>query len=230
MRIVGASQLATIELSTLTTIGGDFELKELTILHTLSAPFLQEVGSIDWVTLPALQGITARITKAKNVKIADTNLLSLDGIILETVGDFDINNNKFLRTIDVQLVNVTESLTVTFNKPGVVASFPKLENARNISFRDVGSVSLPALKKVQNTIAFVNNSLPEVFLPNLTEVTSGSITWYSNKNLVNITAPKLEKVGGTFQIANNTKLETVDGFPKLAEVGGAVDIAGKFKE
>jgi len=229
LRIVQATELLSIELGQLGTIGGDFELKGLTRLSSLNAPSLSKVGSIDWVTLPSLTAMNVGVTEADNVIISDTNLLSLEGINLKRTGTFDINNNKFLKNIDVQIVNVTESLSITFNKPGVIANFPNLETAKNISFRDVGSVTLPSLKKVQNSIAFVNNSLPEVFLPNLTEVTAGSISWYSNKALTNISAPRLTKVGGTFQIANNTKLMDIDGFPKLAEVGGAVDLAGGFK-
>jgi len=229
LRIEGASDLLTIEGQSLTTIDGAFFLRELTVLNSMNLPQLNSVGEIDWITLPALQSIQAQITEADSVKISDTNLLSLEGINLRKTGNFDINNNKFLRTVDVQLVNVTETLSVTFNKPGVAASFPNLQNAKNITFRDAGSVSLPSLRKVENSIVFVNNSIAEIFLPNLTEVTRGFISFYSNKNLVNISAPLLEKVGGTFQIANNTKFEDLDGFPKLAEVGGAVDLAGRFK-
>jgi len=224
-----ASDLLTIDAQNLERIRGSFYLRELTILNAMNLPKLAEVGDIDWVTLPALQSINAAIVKADNVKIADTNLLSLAGINLKSTGFFDINNNRFLKNVEVDLVNVTEALTITFNKPGVIASFPKLESARNITFRDAGSISLPSLKKVENSIAFVNNSIENVFLPNLTEVTKGSISFYSNRALTNISAPLLEKVGGTFQIANNTKFEDLDGFPMLAEVGGAVDLAGRFK-
>jgi len=227
--IEGASDLLTIEAGQLAAIGGSFYLRELTILNAINLPFLKECGDIDWVTLPALQSINAQIVKADNVKIADTNLLSLEGINLKTTGFFDINNNRFLKNVEVALVNVTGALTITFNKPGVIASFPNLQYAQNITFRDAGSIKLPALKKVENSIAFVNNSIPNISLPNLTEVTKGSISFYSNRALTNISAPLLEKVGGTFQIANNTKFEDLDGFPNLAEVGGAVDLAGRFK-
>lgn len=203
--------------------------RELIILDTFSAPSLNEVGSIDWQTLPALQSITAKITKAQDVSISDTNLLSLDGINLESANRFEINNNKFLRSVNVQLVNITDILSIEFNKPGVEAIFPNLERARNITFRDAGIIELPSLEIVENSISFVNNSIESLSLPNLTEV-GESIAWVSNSQLTNISAPVLEDVGGAFQIANNTKLEELDGFPKLKQVGGAIDCAGTFKE
>src|SRR5690606_29817816 len=89
--------IRSIDLPLLTVIKKELICRELIILDTFSAPSLNEVGSIDWQTLPALQSITAKITKAQDVSISDTNLLSLDGINLESANRFETNNNKLLR-------------------------------------------------------------------------------------------------------------------------------------
>jgi len=228
-----ATKLLSIDMPAVRFINGEFRLKGLTILNSLSAPQLSKVGSINWVTLPALQALTFTkgVTEADNVLISDTQLGTLDGINLKSVGTFDINNNKQLRQVELQLQNVTEALKIEFNKFGgksVAVSLPNLANARNVTFRDASSVSVPSLQIVQNSIAFINNTFETIFLPNLTDV-GESIAWVSNTKLTNISCPLLTEVGGTFQIANNTKLTDVDGFPKLETVGGAVDMAGTFQ-
>ncbi|RPA79850.1 hypothetical protein BJ508DRAFT_327903 [Ascobolus immersus RN42] len=228
-----ATGLTSIDMPKVRFINGNFKLTGLTILNTLSAPQLGKVGSIEWVTLPALQSLTftRTVTEADDVLISDTQLGSLEGLNLKTVGTFDINNNKQLRNVDLQLQNVTKALRIEFNKFGgksVQVNLPNLETVQNATFRDAQSVSVPSLYRVDNSIAFVNNTFESLSLPNLTDV-GESIAWVSNSKLTNISAPILEDVGGTFQIANNTKLTNVDGFPELKTVGGAVDMAGTFE-
>jgi hypothetical protein len=228
-----ATKLTSIDMPSVRFINGNFKLTELTILKSLSAPQLGKVGSIEWVTLPALQALTftKTVTEADNVLISDTQLGSLEGINLKSVGTFDINNNKQLRNVELQLENVTQALRIEFNKFGgksVEVSLPNLYSVQNATFRDAQSVSIPSLTAVENSLAFVNNTFETLSLPNLTTV-GESVAWVSNIKMTNLTAPLLKEVGGTFQIANNTKLVTVDGFPELETVGGAVDMAGTFK-
>jgi hypothetical protein len=40
--------------------------------------------------------------------------------------------------------------------------------------------------------------------------------------------PQLVTIGGTFLIANNTELTTIDGFDKVSTVGGSIDWTGSF--
>jgi len=40
----------------------------------------------------------------------------------------------------------------------------------------------------------------------------------------------LGKISGNLQIANNSKLIEVDGFPALKSIGGAFDMSGNFTE
>jgi hypothetical protein len=228
-----AIKLTSIDMPAVRSIKGNFKLLELTALKTLSAPQLSKVGAIEWITLPDLQSLTftKQVTEAEDVLISDTRLGSLEGINLKSVGNFDINNNNQLRNVELQLVTVSKALKIEFNKFGgksVTISLPNLEKVQNATFRDAQSISVPSLTEVENSIAFVNNTFEELFLPNLTKV-GESIAWVSNTKLTNISAPNLEDVGGTFQVANNTKLIEVDGFPKLKNVGGAVDMAGTFK-
>jgi hypothetical protein len=230
-KVSGASNLVALTAEGLKTIGGSFTLNGLTILSTLSFPELVSVGDIAWSTLPALQGLTFTkgVTKADTVLITDTLLSSLSGINLVTATTFNINNNRYLKTIDVALANVSNLLTIEANGKGVNASFPQLKWANNITLRDAGDMYFPVLEKINSSAAFVNNTFTSADFPELTEV-GESFAIISCAKLTNVTANSLESVGGTFQLANNTKLAIVDGFEKLSVVGGAVDLSGVFTE
>lgn len=227
--IKGVSGLTSISAPKLNSISGGFNLQELTVLQTLSCPALTKVGTINWVTLPALKALefTAEVTECQEVLITDTWLTSLDGINLVTADIFNINNNKYLKTVNVALGNVTGALSVEFNSKGVDVSFPDLVWAMNITIRDAGSVSFPKLTEVNSTIAFINNTFTECQFPALTEV-GQSFAFNSNTQLTNITATKLESIGGTFQLANNTKLLRIDSFEALTTVDGSIDFSGAF--
>ncbi|KAL7271574.1 cell wall protein Ecm33 [Rhizina undulata] len=227
--ITGATALVSVTAPDLRTISGTFTLNGLTVLTTLSMAELVSVGSINWVTLPALQGLqfTKGVTSATDVLITDTQLSSLDGISLTTASTFDVNNNRYLKTVNVALTNVTEALSVEFNGKSVNASFPDLVWARNITIRDAGSISFPKLVTVNNSIALVNNTFTDAEFPDLTSV-GQSFAFVSNSLLTNISCPELTSIGGTFQLANNTDLAVIDGFAKLETVGGSIDFSGVF--
>lgn len=227
--VKGAAGLVSISAASLRTISGGFNLQGLIILQTLSCPQLTKVGTINWVTLPALRALefTAEVTECAEVLITDTQLGSLDGINLQTCNIFNINNNKQLKTVNVALGNVTNALSVEFNSKNVDVSFPNLVWARNITVRDAGTASFPELSFVNQTIAFINNTFESVSFPKLTQV-GQSFTFNSNSKLTNITAEGLETIGGTFQLANNTKLVVIDGFNSLTTVEGSIDFSGSF--
>jgi hypothetical protein len=225
----GASNLVSFSAPGLKTIGGSFTLTGLTILSTLAFPELVSVGDINWSTLPALQALTfdKQISKANTVLITDTLLSSLNGINLVTATRFNINNNRYLRSVEVALGNVSDLLIIEANGKGVNASFPDLKWANNITIRDAGAVYFPVLEKINSSAAFVNNTFTEADFPELTSI-GESFAVISCSKLTTITANSLEEVGGTFQLANNTKLAEVNGFQKLTVVGGAVDMSGVF--
>ena len=212
------------------TIDGDFQLKGLTVLSALNMPSITKVGKIDWQTLPALKtlGFGQGITEAGSVRITDTMLSSLEGLKLTSVSTFDINNNKFLKSVEVQLTSVTEALTIAFNGKGVEASFPELKWAKNVTVRDAGLISFPKLEKVNSSIAFVNNTFEDAAFPKLKS--AGDFSMISCIKLTNLTANVLEEVEGTFLLANNTKLAKATNFKKLATVLGSIDVSGALTE
>ncbi|KAF8545123.1 hypothetical protein BDD12DRAFT_872047 [Trichophaea hybrida] len=229
--INGATGLTSFEATGLKSIGGSFTLTGLTVLSTLSCPELVSVGDIKWTTLPALQQLsfTKQVSKANTVLITDTLLSSLTGINLKTAEQFNINNNRYLKEVNVALTQVSDIIIIEANGKGVNASFPNLIWANNITVRDAGNVYFPKLEAVNSSAAFINDTFQSASFPDLTTV-GESFAFVSCSQLTNITANSLTHVGGTFQLANNTKFAKVDGFNSLATVGGAIDFSGVFTD
>lgn len=229
---VDLQQLTAPELA---TIEDKFNMTSLTVLNQLNFNSLRTVGEIYWQTLPALSnlGLAAQVTQAAKVTITDTILESLEGINLVTTSQFNINNNRYLKEVTVQLTNITGSLAIEFNSPSVAASFPNLTWANNATFRSCGSVKLPVLNTVNGSLGFFENTFETLSTPKLTAVGTGTeggdITFANNDALVNVSMPQLQTIFGTLQFVNDSNVKDIDGFPKLSVVHGSIDISGDFE-
>lgn len=227
---MNAGSLTELSADQLGTIGGKFNLQNLTILSTLAFSSLNNVNEIYWQGLPALQGLNfpVGVSKAQNVLISNTQLNSLDGIELDTIGNFDIDNNPYLNTVNVNsITTITGSLTVSANYKNLAITFDNLQSANNMTFRNVSSIVMPSLYQVNGSLGFYSDTFQSFSAPNLTS-TGGALAFVDCPQLSNISMPKLTEVGGGFLIANNTNLKSIDGFPKLQTIVGALDFAGTF--
>lgn len=198
-------------------------------LTTLSAPDLQEVGSISWTALPGLAGLSFNqngVQVCPNVKIINTNLNSLEGLNMQSVDTMVITNNKYLQMLSMQLGNVSNSLDIDSNGPQMQVSLPNLIWANNFTVRAVDSVDTPSLAAVNGSLGYYESTFSSVSAPNLTSV-GGTLSFVDNDNLGNISYPALKTVGGGLQVANNTKLESIS-FQNVKSVGGALDFNGAF--
>lgn len=234
LTVDGAVNLGTLEMGSLKSIGG-FTLGGLTVLSTLSMPQLTTVDSLNFTALPALQQLSfgnTGLTEANSILISNTGLSSLTGLNnLESVNTFNINNNQALQNISLQVTSIKNALDIEANDgfvSGLTTSFPMLQTAMNLTFRNCSSVSLPSLANVSQDIGFYGNTMESFAAPNLTTV--GGLIFVDNTELTNISLPELVSVNGSYQIANNTQLKKVDGFQKLATVTGALDFNGNFTE
>ncbi|KAF3760661.1 hypothetical protein M406DRAFT_108192 [Cryphonectria parasitica EP155] len=227
---LSADSLALISLSSssLNSISDTFLLNNLTTLATLSFTALETVGSIQWQTLPALNSLTftTGVNKASSVTISDTHLGSLEGLSLETVGTMDLNNNGRLTEIDLALTNLT-GLTLQANGQDLAVTLDSLVWAANLTIANVTTFSVPALEVVNGSARFDSNYFTSFSAPNLTQTTSGDVSFINNADLTSLSLPVLEKVGGGLTIVNNTAFQNLT-LPKLATVLGAVDCGGNF--
>jgi hypothetical protein len=229
-----AGALTSLGSTTLGSVGGAFDLYNLTLLSTFSFNDLTSVKNISWVSLPALSSLTlpAVISEATYVLITNTFLSTLDGINLATAAILNINNNNRLKEFSTQVANVSSSINIDSNGKSLDVSFPNLIWAANLTLRNVSSVSIPSLASINGSLGFYENYFTEVNAPNLTSVGStgsrtGSLAFVANPSLSNITIPGLKTVGGAFQIANNSALDAIS-FNTLSTVGGAIDFTGNF--
>lgn len=227
-----ATQLTSISTDQLNSIAGTFDLNGLTILSSLTMSSLSAVNKINWVSLPALQSLNFAqgISRANTIYISYTELTSLSGIELTAVGSMDINNNRFLTTINVNdMKNVTNALSFSANNKDLEISFPNLQGAANLTFRNVSKIDMPSLSSCAGDIGFYSNTFESFSAPNLTQ-TGGTLAFVDSPNLSNVSFPSLTTIGGGFLIANNTNLKVISGFPKLKTIVGALDFAGTFNK
>ncbi|ERF74911.1 hypothetical protein EPUS_08963 [Endocarpon pusillum Z07020] len=229
---VNATQLTSLSANNLATIGGKFELEELQILSTLAFDSLTEVLTIQWIALPALQSLTFNrgVSTVTNILVSNTGLTSLNGLELETVGLMDINNNRYLDTVDVNNMRIVNtSISFAANSRTLEIKLPNLQQAANMTFRNVSDVQVPSLSYVNGSIGFYSNTFESISLPNLTE-TGQALVFQDNMGLSNISVPQIIQIGAALNINNNPDLLVIDGFPALETVVGALDFSGVFDE
>jgi len=220
-----------ISASDLETLDGELHLDGLTALRAVDMPKLKTIDSIKWNALPNLQtlGFTAEVEQAKKVDIQNTGLRSLKGINIQKVDTVFIANNGYIDTIAMQLGNVSTSLTLADNNKDVKVQLPNLIWASNLTFRFCGSVEVPSLKTLNGSLGLYNNGFKSFSAPNLTSV-GQALAFVANDQLSNLTFPLLKKIQGNLQIANNSALQTIDGFPNLESISGAFDLSGNMSD
>lgn len=223
------SNMRRLSAGDLETLDGEMHLDGLTSLRAVDFPVLKNVDSIKWNALPNLQsiGFTAEVEQAEKVSIENTGLRSLKGINIQEIDTVFIANNGYIDDISMQLGNVTTSLVLADNNENVKVNLPNLVWASNLTFRFCGSVEVPSLQAVNGSLGLYNNGFQSFSAPNLTTV-GQAIAFVANEELTNITFPQLTKIQGNLQIANNSALAEIDGFPNLESIGGAFDMSGNM--
>lgn len=205
-------------------------MEGLTTLTLLDFPELDSVGSINWEALPKLQSLSFAkgVTEAGDVSIANTGLNDLNGISLKTVGGFSIQNNRNLRTININnLQNATDLISFSGNFDTLEIDLPNLGTGTNMTFQNISSVSLPSLEKLTGQLGFWGTKFETFSAPNLTK--TGDLIFKDNSELSNISMPVLKTVTGGFTIARDDKLSTIS-LPMLERVQGAIDFSGTFNK
>ncbi|ODV85633.1 hypothetical protein CANARDRAFT_28391 [[Candida] arabinofermentans NRRL YB-2248] len=229
LSIYNATSLSSFAADSLTTITEQLEFYRLTILSTVSFGSLVSVGSINWVTLPALTatGFSASVTDCQSLYISDTQLNSLDGFNPTTLETFNVNNNLDLATIESDIESVSSSLSVSYNGENTEVVFDKLAWANNMTFYSVSSISMSNITVVNSSAGFFESNVESLDFSTLTKI-GGDLSVENNEELTDVDFSSLTSVGGGFVFINNTQLESVDKFDKLKSIAGAVIIEGDF--
>ncbi|KAJ5655475.1 Leucine rich repeat 5 [Penicillium longicatenatum] len=225
-----APNITSITAGSLTSIGGNFTLDGLTTLSSLSMAELTSIGKIAWQALPALYSLsfTAGVDTVGDLNILNTALTTLDGITLETVGQFQIEDNTGLKTCNISsLKNATGQITFAGNLDTLEVDLASLGTGTSMTFRNISSINIPSLEKLTGQLGFWGTDFDTFSAPKLTA--SGDLVFTDNSKLSNISAPVLKTVDGGFTVTRNDKVQVID-LPDLETVAGAIDFTGNFYE
>ncbi|CRG85514.1 Protein ecm33 [Talaromyces islandicus] len=224
----GAVNITSISAPLLSEIGGHFSLISINALTSLSMPTLISVGDITFKALANLQGLdfTKGVNTAGSVSITNTGLTSLQGIELNSVGQLDLTANDYLTEVNVNnMKNISGPLTISNNNNKLTIDFPNLVTAKDMTFRNTSSISVPSLANLTGALGLYGNFISNFSAPNLTSCTDVGLD--SNGHLETLSLPQLTTLSGGLAISNNGKLESID-LPKLSHVDGAIDLTGSF--
>ena len=227
--INNATELGSFAADTLQRITGTLRLQGLTILSTASFGQLSQVDTIELITLPGISTFTTRLNTVRNIVISDTSLESIEGFTdLSSVGLFNINNNRYLSSIESSLHTISDGLTVSSNGQDLDVVFDNLVWANNITLTGVQEVSFENLQAVNGSLGFSNNTISNIRMNSLSTV-GETFTIANNEDLLGVAFGNLTSVGGGFVVVNNTQLMDIN-FPRLETIGGDLNVIGKFNQ
>lgn len=223
------TQATVFNAPTLQLVSGELSLSDSTILATVNLAQLTTVGSFVLNALPALElaGLTSGITSADEITISNTGLTSLDGINVYELKTFNVNNNLDIELIDSGLQSVTDTLSINYNSDKVEVVLDKLTSANNVDFQSIGSISAANLTSVNGSLTLESSYFDSFEFKQLKTIGS-SLSINSNDELEDFDFPLLSSIGGALNIQDNEKLKSFSHFPKLALVGGSVNLDGAF--
>jgi hypothetical protein len=226
--------IISISSTSIESIDGNFQLENLEALSNLEFSSLKSLDGLSFIKLPRLGELnfgTEGVTKIKSIRITDTFISDLSGLSVATVESFQIDNNRKMNAFRSDLVNITSELKIFDNgNDAMEIIMDKLELAAEIQISSARNFSVPLLKEVTKSLKLNANPSLEFFsAPNLT-IVEETLSLVDMKKLTNVSFPMLEEIGGGFTIQNNTKLESIDDFPKLEKVTGAMALRGSFEK
>lgn len=225
-----ATNVTGLTADSLQTIDGDFRLLNNQLLSQLSFPFLTGCQQLNFEGLPNLNTLDfdTNLRRTAKLRIENTFLANLGGINLQEVGEIYIANNPMLQSLSFQVSNIVGPITIMSNGDRLEANFPNLESAKNMTFRNCPTVSIPSLHNVTGHLGFYESTMQSISAANLTGI-GGTLAINDNTQLTNISMPLLKKIVGGLQVENNTVLQEIS-FPEVEQIGGALSFLGGFKK
>lgn len=231
LSIYKSPELVRIESPQLQSISGQFQLFELTSFALISVPSLKQVQSLKWQILPILSNVqfNAEIKGIESITISDTSLTGFSGFVANELKILDINNNRFLDTIDCNVEKVTQLLHVSANSNEIKVHLPNLKQVEELSIHNVAILNLGNLERVGKSMSLSSSLFQALKLSKLKYV-GGTLNLSKNSKLEVVEFPELDEVDGGLMIINNNLVEKVNFLPNLKIIGGALEIVGKITE
>ncbi|KAI8994746.1 hypothetical protein BDB01DRAFT_736596 [Pilobolus umbonatus] len=216
----------------LKSVNGQVKIENHTHLNKLDLPQLTQVRDLNLSVLPALENIDfpAGLSQISSLVIKDTRAPNVRGFRPSTIESFSLSSNNYMTSFDFSSVKEsTRDIVILGNNPSFTFEAPNLVSLRMANFFNLGGIDMPALVDVRSDISFHENDFTSLHL-DAVETVGGTMTIANNNRLTETSFKGLQRIIGALAVGNNTQLTTIDGFPKLAEIHGVVDLAGSFDE
>lgn len=229
-----SANIVRIDCPKLNTIKGEFKIQVLTSLTSIHLKELHTVQKIYWRVVPILSTVefVRGLSKIEEVTISDTSLVGFEGFSggkVEQLKVFNINNNRFMETINCNIQSVSEQLSIQSNAKEIQVNMDKLVWANNMTVRDTSMVSSPNLQYVNNSLEFISNHFSEIDLPKLKAI-GGTLRLDNNKVLSKIDMNNVSDVFGGVMITSNNNLEKITFLKSLQQIGGGIHFTGSMKD
>ncbi|KAI8145461.1 hypothetical protein BJV82DRAFT_511641 [Fennellomyces sp. T-0311] len=231
INVLNNEGLARLSFPQLEAVNG-LKLENNKVLNKLDLPSLAAARSFEVTVHPALPEITfpSGLSQVSKITVSDTTITRLEGLNMDRADEIVIDNNIYLRNLAARnLSEITNSLAISENSPYLTLDVSHLRSLQQGSFRNLASVSLQSLEKVNGDLSFISNKFPSLELSNIT-VVGGTLTLSNNNQLEKLEVPELRRLGGALSISNNTQLAHIEAFSNLEEIDGSLDLTGSFDE
>lgn len=204
-------------------------MEKLTSLALVHMPELASVSALEWRVLPILGNVNfGHIEGLETIIIADTSLTGVSGFSSRNLKSLDINNNRFLESIKSDVQHISEYLHIAANADNVVVDLKSLVTTHNMSIHNVASLDIGNLEEVKGSINVISNQFQEIKIPKLKSV-GGTFSVAKNEYLDTVELSSLAEVGGGLLIIKNPFLSIINFFPRLSIIGGALELVGNIK-
>jgi len=229
---VGSTGLSGLSGPDLKKIGGTFKLINATNLINLNFGSLTSVDTIDFEHLSSLTqwAFSDGISSLNSLTVIDTQLSTLEGINPKSINNITLVSSNQLNTVEMDALttvgnsNTPGLIQMSANGQSLAVGFPALQSIQGaISILNAQSVDVSKLRNISGTAYFEQCYFNTFRAPNVTS--AGGITFNGNTQLTNLSFPVLTQT--TFlSINNNSQLSTIDGFPDLSTIAGALTARG----
>ncbi|KAI3406025.2 hypothetical protein KGF56_001244 [Candida oxycetoniae] len=231
LTIYKSPELVRVESPQLSSIEGWFKLYELTSLALISFPSLKKVKILCWEILPILSNVqfNHEIHGIESITISDTSLTGFSGFLANELKVLDINNNRFLDSIECNVETISDYFHLSANAKEIKVNLPNLKKVNELSINNVEILQLDNLERIDNSMKLNDNFFHSIKFLKLKYI-GGTLDLSKNSKLTSIDFPQLNEVQGGLMLIKNPLIEKVNCFPNLNIIGGALEIKGPITD
>jgi hypothetical protein len=232
IRIIGCTNLTTLDLSSITTAAG-IMINDNPVLQNVNLANLvscygnfsiQDCPQLTSLNLNSLNGVFIGTNTSEDWEfiIEETGLSTLTlPKLKKCLGALFITKNLSLSTVSLPIITITDGIWIQNNPLITSLVFPTLSTAGYIDIRNSNSllgISFPVLSVIKNGGVYIgyNPLITSLGFPALTS--ASSINIYDNNSLLNVSFPLLSSITSSFSISNNSNLTSIS-INNLAQFG-----------